>query len=220
MKSFQTWKKWRQQRRKIRKRWRNKLEESEIKEKVETEVIEGVLFVQHTEGSELANNMRKKLKLFEEINSIRLKIVERAGDKIMDLIHKSNPWEKTPCGRDDCKLCNGMDEKMWGKCKTRCIVYENECITCKEKDVEMKTENRESEDREKRIIENNNKKRKADNGEKDCVNKKIEVYKYIGETSRSAYERLCEHWRKFKDLSTESHILKHYLRCHSNLEPI
>ena len=71
--------------------------------------------------------------MLEGFTKIRLRIVERAGEKIMDLLHKSNPWDKTLCGREDCKLCNGTDENMWGKCKSRNIVYETECYTCGEK---------------------------------------------------------------------------------------
>ena len=50
----------------------------------------GVLFVQHTTNSELAKRMRKRLELLEKVGYIKLKIVERTGDKIVDLVHKSN----------------------------------------------------------------------------------------------------------------------------------
>ena len=33
--------------------------------------------------------------------------------------------------------------------------------------------------------------------------------KYIGETSRSAYERLKEHFKDLKNISVKSHMLKH-----------
>ena len=42
--------------------------------------------------------------------------------------------------------------------------------------------------------------------------------KYIGETSRSAYERSKEHWNAFKDLSFQSHMLKHYFLDHEDIE--
>ena len=41
--------------------------------------------------------------------------------------------------------------------------------------------------------------------------------KYIGETSRSGYERLNEHWKDFENLNEKSHILKHYLIAHQDI---
>ena len=42
--------------------------------------------------------------------------------------------------------------------------------------------------------------------------------KYIGETSRSVYERAKEHWNAFRDLSIQSHMLKHYFLEHEDIE--
>ena len=42
--------------------------------------------------------------------------------------------------------------------------------------------------------------------------------RYIGETSRSGYERLKEHLKDYSNLSTKSHILKHYLECHREIK--
>ena len=44
------------------------------------------------------------------------------------------------------------------------------------------------------------------------------IVKYIGETSRSSYERLREHYKDFKNLSIKSHMLKHYVEKHKNIE--
>ena len=46
---------------------------------------------------------------------------------------------------------------------------------------------------------------------RDCENV------YIGETSRSGFERIEEHWRYFENLSEKSHILKHYVNCHKDI---
>ena len=53
---------------------------------------------------------------------------------MVDLIHKSNPWEKTDCRRERCQFCE--DEKLIGKCKSTGIVYEVECITCRKRNEE------------------------------------------------------------------------------------
>ena len=42
--------------------------------------------------------------------------------------------------------------------------------------------------------------------------------KYIGESSRSLYERSCEHKSDFENLSEKSHILKHYLTYHKDIK--
>ena len=48
--------------------------------------------------------------------------------------------------------------------------------------------------------------------------KRIKISKYIGETSRSAYERGLEHLKDFEDMKAESHMIKHYLENHENEE--
>ena len=42
--------------------------------------------------------------------------------------------------------------------------------------------------------------------------------KYIGETSRSGYERLKEHYKDLENISVKSHMLKHYFDKHKNKE--
>ena len=101
-----------------------------IKESGATPKITGVLFVPHTEKSELAKRIREKLKVMESISSLRVKVVERTGGKIVELLHKSNPWESSDCNREKCKFC--ITEENVGKCKQRCIVYETQCLICKE----------------------------------------------------------------------------------------
>ena len=53
--------------------------------------IQGVLFLQFTKLSELAKQVREKLETFKCISSIRLKVVEKTGETIEDILHKSNP---------------------------------------------------------------------------------------------------------------------------------
>ena len=116
------------------KRYRKKVSKAEeLKLKIEEKKypeIKGVLFVPHTEKSELAKRIRGKLKVLEELSSLRVKVVERTGEKVVELLHKSNPWEEEDCKREKCKFCDREDTN--GKCKQRGIVYENECMICKE----------------------------------------------------------------------------------------
>ena len=61
-----------------------------------------VLFVQNTAGSELAGQIRQLVNELKPWTGIGLKIVERAGNKIQDLLHKSNPWDNQSCERKGC----------------------------------------------------------------------------------------------------------------------
>ena len=105
--------------------------------------VEGVLFLPHTNMSELAKRVRGRLDIFEEFSKLKVKVVERAGEKLVDVIHKSNPWDMSQCSREDCRFCNSKEEKLWGKCKCRNIVYENECMTCLEEEESNEKEKKE-----------------------------------------------------------------------------
>ena len=48
--------------------------------------------------------------------------------------------------------------------------------------------------------------------------KRMKIHKYIGETSRSAYERGLEHQKDLEDMKIESHMLKHYIENHEDIE--
>ena len=71
--------------------------------------------------------------MFESVGSIKIKVVERTGSKVVDLLHKSNAWSDQNCNRDDCILCSSCSEEdKKGKCKTRNVTYEAYCETCEE----------------------------------------------------------------------------------------
>ena len=115
-----TWKKYRQ----ANKRKRDDKEETPT----------GVFFVQHTLHSKLAKNIRERLsKLEESSGRLKIKIVERSGLKLTDLLHKSNAWSSRDCMREDCLMCKTAENECdKGKCYRRNIMYETFCITCQE----------------------------------------------------------------------------------------
>ena len=107
-------------------------ERGEAKKKKE-EDPKSVLFCPFTIGSELAKKMREAESGLEKTTGYRMKIVEEGGEKIMDILHTSNPWKGEDCGRDKCLLC--MSKEMTGKgkkqdCTKRSLVYETWCQTC------------------------------------------------------------------------------------------
>ena len=50
------------------------------------------------------------------------------------------------------------------------------------------------------------------------LKEKIKLYKYVGETARSVYERSFEHLTDYENFSTKSHMLKHAVEMHDGEE--
>ena len=61
-----------------------------------------VLFVPYTEGAELAKRYRDYEKKMKGPSGWFFKIVERAGDSLVDLLHRSDPWSGEDCRRQAC----------------------------------------------------------------------------------------------------------------------
>ena len=62
-----------------------------------------------------------------------MKIVERGGLKLEDVLVKKNLWEGENCEREKCLLCDTKfkDEKIVKKsCTKRNLVYKTWCNTC------------------------------------------------------------------------------------------
>ena len=174
------------------------------KPKKETESkIKAVMFVPFTPGSELAKLLRENEEKLVKITDSKIKIVERTGIKIQELLTKSNPWKGNDCERENCLLCYTKlrTEKLrTQECHQRNIVYEKRCLNCEEQE-HHRIDQLEITEHEKRELK-----------------KKIMIYKYIGETSRSSFERGWEHLNDLARLSTSSHMLKHILTEHSDSE--
>ena len=131
------------------------------------------MFVPYTRGSELAKELRETEYQMGDMTGSRLKVVERAGVKLMDMLTRANPWKGQDCGRQKCLLCE--TKKYTGKhlgqeCTRRNLVYETRCITCEERE-------------NKKIEEETAGDDKKGNERKQ----KMKLYKYVGETARSVY---------------------------------
>ena len=110
-----------------------------------------------------------------------------------------DPWRGGDCGRPNCFLCNtkNITEKEKKKdCTKRNILYEIRCISCEEKERKRIQETVEDGEKKKELL------------------KKIKVPSYVGESSRSAYERGFEHLNKLATLSSDSHMLRHMVDVH------
>ena len=163
--------------------------------------IASVMFVPFTVGGELLRRLKEAENEMAKQTGIKIKMVEKVGVKLVDILHKSDPWQGMDCGRTKCLLCKTKSEtekNVRQDCTQRNIVYETWCRNCEENEI-------------KRISEE-----EIDEKEKIEKKKKIILFKYIGETARSAYERGLEHLRDYEDLKADSHMLKHFLDKHED----
>ena len=62
---------------------------------------ETVMFVDATPNGELAAECKKALKDSE----LGIRVVERSGKSIRKVLSKSDPFQETSCGRENCKVC-------------------------------------------------------------------------------------------------------------------
>ena len=161
--------------------------------------IRAVMFVPYTTNGTLAKLLRQNEEKLEELTGTKLKIVERSGTKLVDILTKSNPWQGQDCSRKNCLLCHTKmrtDKNTSQDCSKRNIVYETTCVTCERQEIEA--------------IENSELDEKTKNDKK----RNISLFKYIGESSRSSYERGWEHVNDLTSLNPRSHMLKHILSHH------
>ena len=99
--------------------------------------FKSVLFVPHTNGSILAKKLREAEEMMENLTGYRLKIVERSGLKLEDILHKSKPWQGQDCDRPGCLLCTTKmktEKNLSQDCHKRNVVYETWCMLCQERD--------------------------------------------------------------------------------------
>ena len=144
------------------------------------------MFVEHTRGGEMAKRLRLQLGRIENLMGFKLKIVEKTGTKLKDLFSPTNIWKGSQCGRDGCTTCNQGGEDL-PDCKMRSIVYESICTKC-------------------------NPGAKAAGPLKSPETSVPSIY--VGESSRSIFERAGEHWKSYEKRNTDSHIWKHHLIHH------
>ena len=165
----------------------------------EKDKISTVMFIPHTVDSGLAKILKEKEEKLKEITGEKVKIVEKAGMKLENILTKNNPWKGQDCGRPNCLLCmtKTLTEKEMKKdCSKRNILYELRCLTCEERIRKKIVESEDDEDEKKRKLKN------------------MKVPRYVGESSRSAYERGFEHLNNLTSLSNKSHMLRHIVEEH------
>ena len=141
-----------------------------------------VLFLEQTPNGELARRFREAEIELAKLTGFRIKIVERNGTKVKNILHVTNPWAEGMCERAGCYPCSTGETKC---CYKRNIVYTNTCRQC--------------------------------TGADDKEGAGTGAW-YVGETSRSAFERGGEHWKDWMKKQPDSHILKHQEMAHPDQE--
>ena len=149
-----------------------------------------VLFVEYTKNGELASQLRELTGRLAPTLGFRVKVVERAGASMKSQFPTSNLWDGQKCGRKDCVTCE-QGAEMLPDCTSTSLVYENVCGTCNP----------------------------GAGTDKELVEVKSDVpTMYVGETSRSIFERSKEHWGAWRSRDDASHIHKHQVEVHGGAE--
>ena len=97
-----------------------------------------ILFLPPTPGSMLLKELRKREEELNGKNSEKIKIVEKGGTKIKDILINKNPFKPEKCGENWCPLCNGKYGNFKTRCNTNNLGYRWVCKTCKKNDDKTK----------------------------------------------------------------------------------
>jgi hypothetical protein len=120
---------------------RKKITQEETQHENETEQrnkVKAAMFVPFTVGSGLAKQLRETEYKMEEMTGHRLKIEERAGIRLEDMLTSSNPWKGKDCERPGCLLYKTKQHTgklLKQECDKRNLVYETICMTCQRREI-------------------------------------------------------------------------------------
>ena len=123
----------------------------EREEKQET--VKAVMFVPYTVGSELAKIMRDAGSKIQEMTGYRLKIVERAGLKLEDLLHRAEPglWQRqVPALSDQAENRQAVHKDFYW----HSLVYETWCMTCERDKEAVKMQAGDDKNKHKMLMDN------------------------------------------------------------------
>ena len=148
--------------------------------------VRSVLFVEQTPGGELSKRLREQLRGMEDTLGFKVRVAERTGRSLGSSFSQSSLWEGTKCGREDCTTCEQGAEEL-PNCTRKSIVYENICSVCNP----------------------------GATKEGELVDVKEGAPSvYVGESSRSIFERSREHWEGARRGATGNHMVKHQMLEH------
>ena len=112
---------------KTKRKFENKKQKRKKEKKEEPEVIT-VLFVPQTPGGELSKRLQRAEEKISKLTGEKVRMVEKAGRTVRQMLHKSNHWSGGVCGRDKCLPCHSGDGTQ--DCRDKNIVYDIVCSNC------------------------------------------------------------------------------------------
>ena len=102
------------------KQWGQKLTAPGIKKKEhdgQKLEVGGVFFCPRTANGQLATKLREEKMTISKQSGYRIKIVERGGSKLSELLTKSDPFGGSKCGRGFCAPCSTKEQSnKWVQC--------------------------------------------------------------------------------------------------------
>ena len=182
-----------QEHRRGERKMKKELKKRERKEEQTDITTTSVMFVENTPHGELCGRLQRSADRMAGVSSRRVKMVEMGGTSLGQTFSNRNPWAGAGCDRQDRHTCNqGGEAEKKEDCFRRNILYESRCGRCEDRRADN------GPDRKKR--------RRGEDMEEQNI--------YVGETSRSLYERTKEHIKDGEDKKEESHIAKHWEHHH------
>ena len=117
--------------REIRKKAKDRKKTDWFKGKNGDDKYKSVMFVDATPGDKLLKMVRDTEDKYKIAEDKRIKVVSKAGPKLMNLLERNNPFNKN-CDDKDCPPCSTLDpsDKKPSKCRVNNVSYEGKCKTC------------------------------------------------------------------------------------------
>ena len=85
------------------------------------------MFVPYTVGGELARRLKEVETNLGKQTGVKIKVVEKVGNKLVDMLHQADPWQGADCQREKCLPCRTKMKTNRDKrqdCSRRNVVYE------------------------------------------------------------------------------------------------
>ena len=88
-----------------------------------------MLYVPRTNEGRPLTMLREVETSMSKLTDVKIKLVEKTGNSLADILVKSDPWGNIECQRLSCTTCkHDTITKAKGKCRERSIVYQDICI--------------------------------------------------------------------------------------------
>ena len=168
-----------------------------------------VMFLPSKMGEEMLKKMRENEDRLAPLTGFRISYSEASGTKLAKMFSTDLSLDQ-PCGRILCKPCESKGTETSQNCRAKSILYESSCKVCNP--VTKKPSSHQADEVQGLAS--------LDKGVADPSLVKGRVGIYLGETSRSLFERTSEHFNDAKKFSPKSHMVKHWMNTHPEMNTL